>query len=201
MFYLLAHNDFMITGILLSAGLSQRFGSPKALADLHGRTVIEHLQSTLLTTACDNIIVVLGNGAQDIMPFIFIHSRIRVVYNKNYNLGQTSSLQEGLKAVDAKSQGILLLPVDCPLVQASTINKLIDHFKKTAPDILIPSYLHKKGHPPILHQRLIPEVFYLPLSRGLNSLFAGHPPQILEMDDPGIVKSFNTLEEWEKIKE
>ena len=85
----------MITCILLSAGLSERFGSPKALACLSDSTVIEHLQNTLLQSCCDKIIVVLGAHASLIQPFIFIHSRIRVVYNKDYYFGQTSSLQAG----------------------------------------------------------------------------------------------------------
>ena len=66
----------------------------------------------------------------EIQPSIFIHSRIRVVYNKDYYFGQTSSVQAGWREADNSSKGIMFLPVDCPLVQASTIDTIIDHFKK-----------------------------------------------------------------------
>jgi molybdenum cofactor cytidylyltransferase len=189
----------MITCILLSAGSSERFGSPKALAPLYGATVIEHIQKTLLQSHCDEIIIVLGDHEQRIRPSIFNHKRIRVVYNKHYNFGQTSSVQAGWREEGNASEGVLFLPVDCPLVQASSIDMIIDHFKKTGPDILIPTCQNKKGHPPIFNQRLRAKTLDLSLGQGLNSLFAQHPPQTIEINDPGIVKSFNTPKEFEAI--
>jgi molybdenum cofactor cytidylyltransferase len=190
----------MVTCILLSAGLSERFGSPKALANLLGTTVIEHVQTTLLQSSCDKIIVVLGAHARQIQPSIFIHSRIRVVYNKNYNFGQTSSVQAGWREEGNLSTGVMFLPVDCPLVHASSIDKIINHFKKHGPDILVPSYQNKKGHPPIFHQRLKSKILNLPMDQGLNSLFADHPPQTIEIDDRGIIENFNTPQEFETIR-
>ncbi len=190
----------MVTCILLSAGLSERFGSPKALAYIGGNTVIQHVQNTLLESSCDEIIVVLGAHARQIQPSIFIHSRIRVVYNKNYNLGQTSSVKAGWREADNSSTGVIFLPVDCPLVQASSICMIIDYFKEHDPDILIPSYRNKKGHPPIFHQRLKSKILNLPMDLGINSLFAEHPPQTIEIDDRGIIESFNTPEELKKIQ-
>lgn len=190
----------MITCILLSAGMSERFGTPKALALLDKTTVIEHLQNTLLQSSCDRIIVVLGAHAHQIQASIFLHPKISVVYNKHYYFGQTSSLQAGLNAAHDSSRGIMLLPVDCPLVKPSTIDTMILHFNQSNPDILIPSYQGKKGHPPIFNQRLKSTILAIPNHLGLNSLFGEYPPQTLEINDPGIIKSFNTPEEFEGIK-
>jgi len=190
----------MNTCILLSAGLSERFGSPKALARIGDITAIELVQKTLLKSCCENIIIVLGASSTLIQPYIFIHSRINVVYNKDYNFGQTSSVQAGWRQADLASEGILLLPVDCPLVQSTTIDKIILSFKNNSQNILIPTYKNKKGHPPIFHQRLKSKILNLPLSHGLNSLFDQYPPQTIEIEDPGIIKSFNTMEEFEAIK-
>ena len=196
----LFYNKLMITCILLSAGISERFGQPKALARIFNKTVIEHIQNELLLSTCDEIIVVLGASYHQILPSIFIHSRIKVVYNKDYNFGQTSSLQVGVQVVQKSSTGVMILPVDCPLIKYTTINTLIDHFNKNDPDILIPTYQNKKGHPPIFHQRLNDEILALPLNLGLNSLFVKHPPLTLEVKDSGIIKSFNTPEEFERMK-
>jgi len=190
----------MISCILLAAGLSERFGSPKALASIGKNTVIQHLQNTLLQSSCGEIIVVLGALASEIKPSIFLHRRIRVVYNKDYYFGQLSSVQAGVREANNSSTGFMFVPVDCPLVQASSIDAVISHFEKNDPDILVPSYQHKKGHPPIFNQRLRSKILKLPLDLGLNSLFAVHPPQTVEINDPGIVKSFNTPEEFEEIK-
>lgn len=190
----------MITCVLLSAGPSHRFGSPKALASFKGTTVIQHLQNTLLQTSCDEIIVVLGAHAHQIWPFIFNHTRIRFVYNKDDNFGQMSSVQEGWRLAGEGSEGVMFLPVDCPLVQASSIDKIIDYFKKYQPDILVPSYHNKKGHPAIFRARLKSEALNLPKDQGLDSLLTNHPPQTIDIDDIGIIKNFNTPEELEELK-
>ena len=189
----------MISCILLSAGLSERFGSPKALAHIWDCTVIQYVQKTLLQSSCDEIIVVLGAHAHEIQPSIFIHNRIRVVYNKDYNFGQTSSVLVGCREANNSSSGIMFLPVDCPLVQASSFSTIIDDFQKHDPDILIPTYKNKKGHPPIFHQRLKSKILDLSMDKGLNSLFVDHPPQTIEINDSGIVKSFNSPEELKRI--
>jgi len=92
----------MIACILLSAGLSQRFGSPKALAQWNTGTVIEHLQNLLVKSQVDEIIVVCGAHADQIKPHILEHKQVRFVYNKDYNFGQTSSFKAGLKSVSRR---------------------------------------------------------------------------------------------------
>ena len=107
----------MITCILLSAGSSSRFGSPKALAHIYSNTIIESLQTKLLKTNLNNIIIVLGAYAEKIQPFLLKHKKITVVYNKDYNFGQASSFNCGLKNTDKKTEAIMLLPVDFPLIK------------------------------------------------------------------------------------
>ena len=190
----------MITCILLSAGKSERFGSPKALARLSQNTVIHDLQEKLLQCPCDEIIVVLGADADLIEPSIFIHSRIHVVHNKDHNFGQISSVKIGCRLAHPSSKGLMLLPVDCPLVKASSITTVINHFKEYEPEVLIPTYQNKKGHPPIFHQHLKSAILNLPMDQGINSLFAHHPAQTIDIDDLGIIKSFNTPQEFEALK-
>jgi molybdenum cofactor cytidylyltransferase len=191
---------FMISCVLLTAGLSERFGSPKALASLHNAIIIEHLQKTLLQTSCAEIIIVLGAYAQEIKAHLFNHKRINIVYNKDYKLGQTSSMQTGLRKASSNTHGYMLLPVDCPLIEVSTIEQIIDHFHHTQPHILIPTYQNKKGHPPIFHKNIRTDILNVPPSQGLNSLFTSFPPKTIEIKDPGIIRSFNTPQEFEQIK-
>ena len=190
----------MIACVLLSAGESQRFGSPKALAKTSRKTAIEDLQDTLIASIADDIIVVLGAHAEAIEPHVFNHKKVRIVHNKDYKLGQTSSFQAGLRAVGDNARAVLLAPVDCPFIRASTVDALIRCFEKTAPSILVPVYNSRRGHPPVFSAALKKEVLALPPSSGSNTLFQNHALQTLDIDDPGIVQTFNTPEELEKIK-
>ena len=192
----------MLSCIILSAGLSHRFGSPKALAKINIETVVEHLQRLLLATQIQEIVIVLGHDAKKIEPHLLKHKRIRFVYNKDYNLGQTSSFKVGLEAANPQAQGIMLLPVDYPVIKKETIDRLIELFLDKKPAILIPTFENQKGHPPIFHAKLKPEILSLPNDVGLNTVAYKHQKDtmVLALKDGGIVKSFNTPAEFEQLK-
>ncbi len=193
----------MISCILLSAGLSSRFGSPKALAKFDNETVIEHLLHTLLSVkSITEIIVVLGADAQRIKTVLLEHKKVKVVYNKDYNLGQTSSFKAGLQNISPEAQGIMLLPVDYPLIKKETFETVTEAFIKNTPQILIPAFNGHKGHPPVFSSTLKEEFLKLADAQGLNTIAQHLPPEdilLLPVPDQRIVRSFNTAEEWEKL--
>ena len=193
----------MIASILLSAGLSQRFGSPKALAKFNGETVIGHLQKMLIKSQVDEIIVVLGAYADEIKPHLLDHKKVKFVYNKDYNFGQTSSFKAGLRSVSDDTEGFMLLPVDHPLIQQKTIDALIRYFLDNSPLAVLPSFSGKKGHPPLFSGSLKEEFLALDNESGLNTVAHAHQNQtvILPVEDAGIVKSFNTPEEFKTIRQ
>ena len=192
----------MITCVLLSAGLSQRFGSPKALAKLNDGTVVEHLQKMLAETQVCEIIVVLGAHADQIKPHILDHKKVRSVYNKDYNFGQTSSFKAGLEDVSDNTRGVLLLPVDYPIICADTIDLLIRNFLDNHPPILIPTFEGHKGHPPLFSIDLRKEILALDNEIGLNTIARAHQAEttVLPVEDVGVISAFNTLDEFERIK-
>ncbi|MEI7999294.1 MAG: nucleotidyltransferase family protein [Candidatus Omnitrophota bacterium] len=189
----------MISCILLTAGESSRFGSPKALANINNIKTIELLQNNLIKSKIHEIIIVTGAHESLIKPYVFNHSKVSLVYNKDYKLGQTSSFQKGLSVVDNNSYGYMLIPIDFPFIKTTTINALILHFQSQDPTILIPLYQGKRGHPPIFHQKLKKNILDLPKEMGINRLNAENQVQTLEVNDPGIIQTFNTNEELEEI--
>jgi len=194
----------MISGILLSAGLSSRFGSPKALAVINNTPAITFLLEKLIATPLGEIIVVLGADRQQIEPCLFKHKMIQVVYNKDYKLGQTSSVQTGLRSIDPKASGFMILPVDCPFISTSTVEIMIGCFQTGRdPQIQIPAYQNHRGHPPVFDIRFKDEILNLDPSRhGIHEMLHNHPASVLtvELNDPGITQSFNTPEEFARIK-
>jgi molybdenum cofactor cytidylyltransferase len=192
----------MVSGLLLSAGLSSRFGSPKALACIDSTPAIIFLLEKLITTSLDEIIVVLGADNQQIELCLFKHKTIQVVYNKDYNLGQTSTVQTGLKSLSPQSLGFMVLPVDCPFIKSQTVEAMIQRFKTDPSPILIPTFKDHRGHPPVFDIRFKAPILKLNPSEGINALLHQHPDDItaVELDDPGITQSFNTPEEFATVK-
>lgn len=197
-----AYNENMVTCILLGAGLSSRFGSPKALARLARETVVEYLQKILIDSKINEIIVVLGDRCAEIKPYILNHEKVRVVYNKDYIFGQTSSFKTGLREVSRESRGVMLLPVDVPAVKRQTIDFLVEQFLARAPSIIIPTCKGKHGHPPVFNMKLKKRLLEWEDMKGLNVFEREHAQETLlcPVEDEGILRSFNTPQEFEELK-
>jgi molybdenum cofactor cytidylyltransferase len=90
----------MTAGLILAAGESSRMGRDKALLPFRGRTFLEAIVHTLRTAGIEGIAVVLGHHAEEIQRAARL-DKVETVVNPDYQLGQTSSLQAGLKAVVA----------------------------------------------------------------------------------------------------
>lgn len=191
----------MISCILLSAGESLRFGSPKALASLKGQTVIEYICQKLKNSQIAETIIVLGAHKELIEPYLLKHKDIRVVYNNHYKFGQSSSFKCGVETASADAKGFMLLPVDCPFILTETLDRIMAQFECDPQSLLIPSFKRRKGHPPIFPQWLRSEILNMENTLGMNSLIDAHQNKtnIVDFDDPGIVQTFNTPEEWDAL--
>jgi CTP:molybdopterin cytidylyltransferase MocA len=107
----------------------------------------------------------------------------------------------GVANLSIRSKSFLLFPVDYPLVRRETLRLLIEKFNETKPLIVIPSYNNIKGHPPIFSIDLRKEFLELDNDKGINTVGKKYADRVYVCDvkDPGIIASFNTIEEFQKI--
>ncbi len=175
-----------VAGLILAAGESRRMGSPKALLPYRGATFLDTLVD-LLSARCSPVIVVLGAHADEIRASKWHRPpSVTVVYNENYLSGQTSSLQAGLRAVPADSDGVLFTLVDHPAVSRETIDALLT---PPLPLIRVPRIGAERGHPVWFRRDLIPEFLALPVTGAANQVVRAHrsETEFLDVSDPGIV--------------
>jgi molybdenum cofactor cytidylyltransferase len=133
--------------VVPAAGRSQRFGSPKLLADVRGVPLIARTVGALLDAGLPRVIVVSAPiGGLTSVPLL-ADPRVEVVVNPDPSRGMFSSIQAGIAvAVDAGSDPILVLPADMPFVSSATIHAILEEAQRTRA-IVVPLHQGQRGHP------------------------------------------------------
>jgi len=182
----------MLAAVILSGGASRRMGSPKALVPYQGRPFLEHLLSVTNHPAIGVRRVVLGPNAEAIAKDITL-APDEIVINHDWEKGQLSSIHAALKSLPANTDGILLCPVDHPLVSASLIGNLIDAFLAARPPIVVPNFQGRRGHPVIFSAAVYDELLNAPMDQGARAVVWAHKGNVSEVSttEEGCVLNLN----------
>ena len=185
-----------IAAVVLSGGKSERMGSPKALLRYRGVTFLERILSSIRSAGIEDSVVVAGHHIQAINAEF---PNISITYNPNYELGMSTSIQAGLRALPDTVDGALIFLVDHPLIEPATIRKLCAHAGPGR--IILPVYKSRRGHPIVLASDLFQEVLDLPAELGLNSVVRRIHDRVLEVkvDDAGVLRDIDTPEQYANL--
>ncbi len=112
--------------IILAAGKGTRMGgnSPKVLANLAGKPMIQHLIDTVETFPKAKTSVIVGHKAKDVENSISSGKKINYVIQKN-QLGTAHAVKQAIPLLRKNSVSVILYG-DVPLITRKTLNKLVN---------------------------------------------------------------------------
>jgi molybdenum cofactor cytidylyltransferase len=167
--------------VILAAGFSSRLGRPKALARIHGVSLLRRaLNSAAGLKAADIIAVVPRNAARYRVETRGIKARL--VVNPRRARGLSSSVRLGI-ARSRYSPAILFMPVDLVNLTSGDLLRLV-RARQSAPRRVIARRIGTHGAAPML----LPRRFYARASGivgdvGLRWLIAQLPADSIELID------------------
>jgi molybdenum cofactor cytidylyltransferase len=186
-------------GIILAAGESMRMGFPKMLLTFNGKTMIENVISNVTGSEVDNTMVVLGADIETLLDLIG-KSSVNYCYNDNYKEGMLSSVKCGFRNLPSDFEAVLVFQGDQPFITPKVINTVIAAYRLSRKGIVIPVYEKKRGHPLLIDRKYRSEIERLDPLEGLHSLAYKHSDDVqeVETDDAGILRDFDTYEDYNK---
>jgi molybdenum cofactor cytidylyltransferase len=189
-----------VAGIVLAAGEGARMGRLKQLLPFAGKTVLESVVDNAMASALHRVIVVLGHQASLLRPLMAAMD-VEVVINPDYRLGQSTSLQAGLQALDEQTEAALFLLGDQPLIAPATINHLLAAYSATSSPIVVPVYEGRRGNPVLFSRETFPRIAVLRDDCGARPLFDEYAERLLRVpvDDPGIHLDIDTEEDYRRL--
>jgi len=188
----------MISAILLAAGQAERMGQLKQLMPFGKSTIIEQTVDNLVSSAVDEIIVVVGYRAEEVTKTLAAKP-IKLAINPDYEQGMSASIIAGLKCINSQAQAILIALGDQPFIDKQTINRLIEEFYKHNKGIVLPTYQGRRGHPIIFAVKYKEDLLKLKGDVGGRELIEDNPDDVLEIavDSEGVIADINTLNDYQ----
>ena len=178
-------------------------GTPKALLlTPDGLTFVARLIRTLVRGGIDAPLVV-GRLDDEALRAEVESAGARLVINPDADEGgQLSSLLAGLRKADRPGvRGLLVIPVDAPMVMPDTVARLIALFGDTSGAIIRARYQRRNGHPVIFSRSLFDELRHASPDAGAKAVLRAHQDAIinLDVDDPGVVADIDTPEDYRNL--
>jgi CTP:molybdopterin cytidylyltransferase MocA len=151
----------VVVAVVLAAGASTRFGSPKQ------RLLVEPIVSRVRASSVDDVVVVLGAHPVD--------TTARTVQCDDWERGPGASLRCGLAALPAEAEAAVVVLGDGPTIDPRAIDRIIDAWQETGAARVGATYGGVRLHPLLLARSAWADV----PDEGLRAL----PVELVPCDD------------------
>lgn len=183
-----------VAGLILAAGDGSRFGeTPKQLADLHGRPLLQWaVDAQLAVPALDPIVVVLGARAAEIRAAVEFGDA-RVVECPDWEDGQSASLRAGLRELSGARKVVVTLG-DAPLVTPQVVARFLDASPGSRA-----VYDGRPGHPVVLGSGHVTRLLSQTGDQGARGLLRG--ARTIEVGHLCSGRDVDTPEDLEEVRD
>ena len=183
-----------VSGILLAAGASTRFGSPKLLVQIDGEPLLLRTVRAFLSAGVDELVVVTGAEAELLRKVMKGTGKrevgtasgrtdVRLVENPHWAAGMFSSVKTGLRAASQKATRITISPADLPFLRSGSLRRLLDASEKTdEKTLVVPTHAQRRGHPLVIPAALRERILAWPDTARLNLLFDEKDLSVLHLE-------------------
>jgi CTP:molybdopterin cytidylyltransferase MocA len=188
-----------VLGVILAAGAGRRAGGPKALLRLEGRSFLAHVVERLRRPGIAGLVAVIGHQADEVAAEASA-AGVGTVLNARPDEGMLSSILLGLGEAERRgTAGLLLHPVDHPLVAAATVDAVLQAMAAGA-RVAVPSFEGRRGHPSGWSRAAWDALRAAPPEAGARAVLAAHPDWVVHVPgDAGSRQGVNTAEDYGRL--
>jgi molybdenum cofactor cytidylyltransferase len=191
---LAADEGHALHAIVLAAGASTRFGSPKQLVRVNGRPLMHLAVAHAVEVAGHSVTVVLGANAAELAPLLK-HTPASVIVNRDWHEGLGSSIRAGVARVPGSCSAVLLLLADQAAVTTEDLRRLIGAWRRQPEYIVAAQYSGTVGAPAIFPRSRFADLAGLRGDSGARSVFMRNPDRVVRVPMESAALDIDTPED------
>lgn len=169
--------------IVLAAGASSRFGSPKQLVRFQRQPLIQRVIAGATELAGGAVSVVLGAYAAEIAATLPPAS-VSIIVNREWQEGIASSIRTAVARLPGACDGVLLLLADQPLVGSHSLNRLAAAWRRQPRSIIASRYGAVTGVPAIFPRWCFSDLAALRGDQGARILLRRYADHVVRLAHP-----------------
>ena len=182
--------------VILAAGESSRFGSPKILLEWKGEPLVHYLCKKTIEIGLNPVRLILGAHIKKAHEFVH-DLPVEVIINSRWQDGMSQSFISGVINLPANCNGVVMILADQPYLDKGLIDKLIS---TTEAAVVIPTYKGEKGHPVLWRKQTFSQIQKLKPHQPPREALKGINVQFVDWDSPLILKDIDTVEDLSEMK-
>ena len=181
--------------VVLAAGGSSRFGSPKPLIRANGETFVARAVRHARDAGCDPVVAVVHEAA---VASEAESAGAAVRRNSRWKEGLSTSIAAGIEAIDADAsiQAVLILPCDQPKVTSDDLARLLSAF---SPGIFAVASAYGNGAsgiPALFGREAFPRLRTLGGDAGAKALLVEREARVRKIEVPHAAFDVDRPEDW-----
>jgi molybdenum cofactor cytidylyltransferase len=169
--------------IVLAAGASRRFGSPKQLVCFERQPLVQRVIAGATELAGSAVSVVLGAYAAEIASTLPPGSA-SIIINRDWQEGIASSIRAAVTRLPGACDGALLLLADQPLVGSHSLNRLAAAWRRQPRSIIASRYGAVTGVPAIFPRWCFSDLASLRGDQGARILLRRYADHVVRLANP-----------------
>ncbi|MHB8566111.1 MAG: nucleotidyltransferase family protein [Nitrososphaerales archaeon] len=180
--------------IILAAGSSTRYGSPKQLARIDSTPLLQKALYAANSSKADYVLIVLGASSSEIVAELDL-GRANLVFNKEYSEGLSKSIRTGIANIPGDAEGALLMVGDQPFVTSEILSLMIDRYHADKiKKIVALAYRNDIRNPVLIDKRYFGEIERITGDRGAKEVLLQHinEVQLINVENPKIFLDVDT---------
>ena len=169
-----------IVAVVLANDPGSGFAGSKYLSDVGGITLIDRSLADASVWPVDEVVVVLGPEAEDIVPTLGSWD-VTIVIDPEWEEGSAASLRVGLDVVmrGPAADFVIVAFADQPGIAADDVSALVDASEGAA--AVVPKYRYRRGFPIVLAREVWESLLGLEGDVDLLDLLESHPAGVAEV--------------------
>ena len=188
-------------GIILAAGRSTRYGSPKQLLDWKGKPFVRQVAKTALQAGLWPVVVVTGSHAAEVESCLK-DLPVKIIHNPNYQQGQSTSIQAGLQTLLQNIGAAVFLLADQPQIPVEVIRALVDSHSQEMQSIHAPLVLEdRRANPVLFDQDTFPDLMQLTGDVGGRAIFSKYKVEYIPWHDDILLLDVDNPEDYQRLVE